>query len=173
MVVYLMLEDHFWEDSLDPLLENYNTLNFERPPRTSCTDTFLDGLLRYLQKFQPSKVQICVLITLSWRFFVCEVETVTAHSSQLRIAAGEKWKAAEWGKWGNTNGRETGRERRGVTKRRMWVTMQKTQEDVWIRQWLCQGVKRSKHHQRSSVVTRSGSGLNTTLGRSIYINQVS
>lgn len=73
------------------------------------------------------EVQTCILITLPSRFFVCEVETVTAYSSQLRIAAGEGRKQQSEA----TRKAEGETERKGEKKKRKWATEKKiTQEGV-------------------------------------------
>lgn len=55
----------------------------------------MDGVSKKRDKIHCFEVQTCIQITLPSRFFVFEVETVTAYSSQLRIAAGEEGKAAK------------------------------------------------------------------------------
>lgn len=156
-----MLQDHFLEDSLDPLLESQlQHIKLWKASKDLEYRHFLDGLLEPpKKKFSALRYKTCILISLPSRFSVCEVETVTAHSSQLRIAAGESEESEAT--------RKAEKKTEGGKKRK-WATEKKiTQEGVWMRQWLRQGVKASKHHRCDPPVTRSGSGLNTTLGRSI------
>ncbi len=162
-----MLEDHFLEDSLDPLLESQlQHIKLWKASKDLEYRHFLDGLLESLKKkIHCFEVQTCILITLPSRFFVCEVETVTAYSSQLRIAAGEgrKLQSEATRKAERERERTKGEKREEVGDREKKIT----QEGVWMRQWRRQGVKRCKHHQCDPAVTRFGSGLNTTLGQSI------
>lgn len=145
-----MQVDYVFEISLDHLLESHSQHPELWKPSMDQQKRHCFGRTSKLSTgLHCFEVPTCILITVPSRICVWEAKTVPALSSLPRIAAGKK------GKWGKRWGRK-------VTNL-MAVKKKKKHEGVWMRQWLCQGVTPSKHHQSSAVVIRFASGWKMTL----------